>query len=200
MELRVLFATSNPGKLREAQALLASSGIELEGRPLWLGHEENGTTYLENARAKAAAAVRLSGAPVLAEDSGLEVDALGGLPGPRSARFAGPGATDEENNAKLLRLLEGVSEDERTARYRAVAVLLLPSGREVTGEGTFEGRIGTEPRGEGGFGYDPLFFPEEEGRTAAELSPEEKNARSHRGVALRRLAEVARDARLSEGA
>lgn len=200
MELRVLFATSNPGKLREAQALLASSGIELEGRPLWLGHEENGTTYLENARAKAAAAVRLSGAPVLAEDSGLEVDALGGLPGPRSARFAGPGATDEENNAKLLRLLEGVSEDERTARYRAVAVLLLPSGREVTGEGTFEGRIGTEPRGEGGFGYDPLFFPEEEGRTAAELTPEEKNARSHRGVALRRLAEVARDARLSEGA
>lgn len=196
MGLRVLFATSNPGKLREVRALLASSGIELEGRPLWLGHEETGTTYLENARAKAAAAMRLSGRPVLAEDSGLEVDALGGLPGPRSARFAGPGATDEENNAKLLRLLDEVPEDDRTARYRAVTVLLLPSGQEVTGEGTFEGRIGATPRGEGGFGYDPLFVPEGEKRTAAELTAEEKNARSHRGTALRRLVEAARGAGL----
>lgn len=200
MELAVLFATSNPGKLREAQALLASSGIELVGRPLWLGHEETGTTYLENARAKAAAAVRLSGVPVLAEDSGLEVDALGGLPGPRSARFAGPGATDEKNNTKLLRLLDGVPDAERTARYRALAILRLPSGREVVGEGTFEGRIGRGPRGEGGFGYDPLFEPEGEDRTAAELTSEEKNARSHRGAALRRLAEAARDAGLLEGA
>lgn len=196
MGLRVLFATSNPGKVREAQALLASSGIELEVRPLWLGHEETGATYLENARAKAAAAMRLSGSPVLAEDSGLEVDALGGLPGPRSARFAGPGAADGENNAKLLRLLDGVPEEDRTARYRAVAVLRLPSGREITGEGSFEGRIGTEPRGEGGFGYDPLFVPDGEERTAAELSPEEKNARSHRGAALRRLAEAVSEAGL----
>lgn len=189
MVLRAVFASSNPGKVREAQAILEGSGLELEVVPMWLGHTETGASYLENARLKAAATRRLTASAVVAEDSGLEVDALGGLPGPRSARFAGPRATDAENNDKLLRLLDGVAEETRTARYRAVAVLLLPSGREVVGEGTLEGRIATEPRGEGGFGYDPLFVVEGEDRTAAELSPEEKNAVSHRARALRALVE-----------
>jgi XTP/dITP diphosphohydrolase len=189
--LEALFATTNPGKVREVQAILDGTAMVITTVPMFLGHEETGLSYLENARLKAVAAVRLSGRAVLAEDAGLEVDALGGLPGPRSARFAGPAATDRDNNAKLLRLLDGVPEAERTARYRAVAVLVFPSGAQVTGEGTWEGRIATSPRGEGGFGYDPLFVPQGETRTAAELLPEEKNAASHRGQALR---VVARDA------
>jgi XTP/dITP diphosphohydrolase len=152
---------------------------------LWLGEVETGVTYEENARLKAHNAMRLLGAPVLAEDAGLEVDALGGVPGPRSARFSGEDATDVSNNDKLLRLLDGV--DERAARYRAVAVLVLPSGKEFIGSGTFEGEIAREPRGRGGFGYDPLFIPRGETRTAAELGPEEKDAISHRGLALRAL-------------
>ena len=185
--MKVVLATTNAGKVREASAILREVGIEVEVAPMFIGDEENGSTYLENARTKAAAVRRLIGRPVLAEDSGLEVDALAGLPGVRSARFAGSGATDGENNAKLLRLLEGMSE--RTARYRAVAVLLLPSGAEMVGTGVLEGTIATEPRGTGGFGYDPIFVPAGESRTAAELTRAEKDAISHRGRALRQLAE-----------
>lgn len=186
--MRVVLASANQGKAREAEAILRDRGIEIVTAPMWLGDVETGTTYLENARLKAAAAMRMLRRPVLAEDSGIEVDALGGLPGPRSARFAGGGASDADNNAKLLTLLSGTADAQRTARYRAVAVLLFPSGREVSGEGTFEGRIAHEPKGKGGFGYDPLFIPKDERRTAAELSPDEKNAISHRGNALRALA------------
>lgn len=188
--MEVVLASSNEGKAREARSILAPAGVEIATLPLWLGDVETGVTYLENARLKAAAAMRmLQGRAVLAEDSGLEVDALHGLPGPRSARFAGPTASDDDNNAKLLALLSGVDDAHRTARYRAVAVLLFPSGQELVGEGTFEGRIGAGPRGERGFGYDPLFVPEGEQRTAAELEPDEKNAISHRGRALRALVE-----------
>lgn len=192
--MQAVFATQNPGKLREAAAILEGSGLELVVPPMWIGQEETGLTYLENARAKAAAVARLTQRPVLAEDAGLEVDALAGLPGPRSARFAGPAATDEQNNAKLLQLLRDVADERRTARYRAVAILRLPSSAEVWAEGVFEGRIVAEPRGGGGFGYDPLFVPTGEHRTAAELTLEEKNAVSHRASALRGLVERLREA------
>lgn len=192
--MEVVCATSNAGKIREASAILAGTGLEIASVPLWLGEVETGTSYLENARLKAASALRLAQMPVLAEDSGLELDALGGLPGLRSARFAGAGATAERNNAKLLRLLDGVPDQERTARYRAVAVLLLPSGAELVGEGVWEGHIAAGPRGEGGFGYDPLFVPSGETRTAAELSEAEKNEISHRSRALRDLVERAQKA------
>ena len=192
--MRVLLTTSNEGKVREIRAILEGTGLDVDLVPVWLGDIESGTTYLENARLKAASALRLSNHAVLAEDSGLEVDALDGLPGIRSARFAGHGATDAENNAKLLRLLEHVPDAERSARYRAVAVLLLPSMAEYVGEGSWEGGIAHRARGRGGFGYDPLFVPTGESRTAAEMQPIEKNAVSHRGAVLRRLVEQARTA------
>lgn len=188
MSTEVVLASSNAGKAREARAILGPLGFEVVTLPIWLGDVETGSTYLDNARLKASAAMRMLQRPVLAEDSGLEVDALGGLPGPRSARFAGPGSSDADNNAKLLALLSNTDGAARTARYRAVAVLLFVDGREVVGEGTFEGAIATAPRGNGGFGYDPLFLPKGEERTAAELSPQEKDAISHRGAALRALA------------
>lgn len=183
--MKVLLATSNAGKLAEAREILADSPLEIVTVPMWLGDVETGTTYLENAELKAANAGRFVRLPVLAEDAGIEIDALHGAPGPRSARFAGPAATDNMNNAKLLRLLDGVTD--RTARYRAVAVLVLPSGKRFVGEGVFEGTIADEPRGTNGFGYDPLFVPAGETRTSAELSSEEKNALSHRGLALRAI-------------
>lgn len=193
--MRVVFASTNAGKAREASLVLAGSGIEVSTVDMWLGDIETGTTYLENARLKAIAALRILGLPVLAEDSGLEVDALGGLPGLYSARFAGPAATDEANNTKLLRLLDGTPDDQRTARYRAVALLLLPSGIEVSSEGTLEGHITTAPKGSGGFGYDPVFTPDGK-RTTAELTPKEKGAISHRGRALRGLVKSAKSAGL----
>jgi non-canonical purine NTP pyrophosphatase (RdgB/HAM1 family) len=187
--MEVVLATSNPGKAREFDDIFRGLGVTLRTAPMWLGEIETGTTYLENARLKAQSVQRLMHAPVLAEDAGLEVDALHGLPGIHSARFAGFAAKTSQNNAKLLRLLEGV--EQRTARYRAVAVLSLPSGAEFVGEGTLEGSIATAPRGDGGFGYDPLFVPEGGNRTAAELSPEEKNRFSHRARALGDLLEKA---------
>jgi non-canonical purine NTP pyrophosphatase (RdgB/HAM1 family) len=185
--MQVVLATSNPGKAREARSILEQSGFEVFTVPLWIGEVETGTTYLENARLKAQSAVRLLGRAVLAEDAGIEVDALGGRPGVRSARFAGPAATSAENNAKLLRLLDGVTEEKRTTRYRITAVLLLPSGEEIVGEGTLEGRIIDMPRGEGGFGYDPLFVPDGREQTVAEMRSEEKNVMSHRAQALREI-------------
>jgi XTP/dITP diphosphohydrolase len=183
----VVLATSNPGKVREARAILEAAGLTVATIPMWLGDIESGTTYLENARIKASSALRVVGRAVLAEDAGLEVDALRGLPGVRSARFAGPGATADDNNEKLVRLMDGVPAEERTARYRAVAVLLLPSGEELIGHGVLEGCIADKPRGDAGFGYDPLFVPEGYDRTAAELSEDEKNEISHRARALREI-------------
>ena len=184
--MEVVLATSNPNKAREAQAILGSD-FEVRTVPLWLGEVETGTSFLENARLKALAAGRLLRRPVLAEDAGIEVDALHGRPGVHSARFARPGATSGENNAKLLRLLEGVPREKRTARYRIAAVLLLPSGQEIVGEGTLEGIVIDAPQGEAGFGYDPLFVPEGEKRTVAEMRSDEKNLMSHRAQALREI-------------
>jgi XTP/dITP diphosphohydrolase len=185
--LEVVLATSNPGKAREARAILEGSGLSVRTVSIWLGEVETGLTYLDNARLKATAASRMLGVPVLAEDAGVEVDALNGLPGPRSGRFAGESATAVQNNDKLLRLLDRVPPERRAARYCVTAVLLLPSGVEYVGVGTLEGSVLETPRGEAGFGYDPLFVPDGQERTVAEMRVEEKNIMSHRALALRDL-------------
>jgi XTP/dITP diphosphohydrolase len=183
--MRIVLATSNPGKAREVKAILGAAGHDVLTPPLWLGEIESGDSFLENARIKAWSAARLiPGAAVLAEDAGMEVDALAGKPGVHSARFAGPGAKVSGNVAKVLELLEGVPDAERTGRYRIVAVLVLPTGAELVGEGTLEGRILTERQGTGGFGFDPIFMPDGETRTVGELREDEKNVTSHRARAL----------------
>lgn len=189
--MRVLVGTTNPGKLREILAILGDiPGIAwvAPGDVLLPEVAETGETFLENALGKARAIARATGLPTLAEDSGLEVEALGGAPGVRSARFAGEPPDHEANNRKLLASLAGARN--RRARFRTVAALALPNGRVWTGEGTLEGEIAPEPRGSGGFGYDPLFIPRGETRTLAELSPEEKNRLSHRRRALEALRPV----------
>jgi XTP/dITP diphosphohydrolase len=189
---RVVIASTNAGKVMEIRQILSGLGLELLTAGEvggWPDIHETGTTYRDNALIKGRSVVELTGIAALADDSGIEVDALGGEPGVYSARFSGPRATDESNNALLVSRLRGVPEERRTARYRCVAAVVTPEGREYVGEGTCEGRIAFEPRGSGGFGYDPWFIPEGETRTMAELTPEEKDAISHRGKALRRLAE-----------
>jgi XTP/dITP diphosphohydrolase len=190
-----VIASTNPGKIVEVRQILEKLPLRLLSREEvggWPEIEETGSTFLENALLKARAVSSFTGQAALADDSGIEVDALDGAPGVRSARFAGPHATDEENNARLVEALDGVPPERRTARYRCVAVVVSPEGEEIAGVGSCEGRIALEPRGSGGFGYDPWFVPEGESRTMAELSPEEKHAISHRGKALRGLAEQLR--------
>lgn len=184
---RLVLASANPGKLRELAALVAPAGFELVSQAA-LGIAavpETGTSFLENALLKARHAARGAGLPALADDSGLEVDALGGSPGVRSARFAGEGASDAANLALLLAGLEGVAEARRGARYQCVVVWVRTADdpEPLIGSGTWQGRIALAPRGSGGFGYDPAFIPAGERRTAAELAPEEKNRVSHRAQA-----------------
>jgi XTP/dITP diphosphohydrolase len=186
---KLLIATNNPGKVREYEDLLGDlSGVEItfparEG--LSLEVVESGRTFEENARLKAGAFCAVSGLPTLADDSGLEVDALDGAPGVRSARYAGPGASDIDRYRKLLAVLAGVPPDRRSARFRCVVALALPDGQVHTAEGACEGEIGFAPRGEFGFGYDPVFIVAgQEGRTMAELEPEVKNCISHRARAV----------------
>jgi XTP/dITP diphosphohydrolase len=184
--IKLLVATNNPGKVREYQVLLkglpltltypAQEGIDIEV-------EEIGSTFAQNARLKATAYARTSGLLTLADDSGLEVDALGGEPGTRSARFAGPLASDEDRYRLLLSKLEGVPWQQRTARFRCVIAVARPQGEVHTAQGTCEGVIAFEPRGEHGFGYDPVFYVLEHGQTMAELEPEVKNRISHRARA-----------------
>lgn len=191
---RVVVATANRGKLEEIRSALSFPGWEfvtaadLGAEPLEV--EETGTTFIANARLKAHAYHEAFGLPALADDSGLEVDVLGGAPGVFSSRYADDccGGGDSANNARLLLELEEVPAEDRTARFRSVIVLVDEQGSETVAEGSCEGSIGFEPRGTGGFGYDPLFLPEvTPGRTMAELSLEEKNGISHRGAALRAL-------------
>jgi XTP/dITP diphosphohydrolase len=188
---RAVLASANPGKLRELAALLAPRGFELLSQSaLGIGSvAETGTTFLDNALIKARHASAAAGLPALADDSGIEVDALGGRPGVRSARFAGEGADDAANLARLLGELAGVPEARRGARYQCVVVWVRAADdpAPLTGTGTWEGRIALTPRGSGGFGYDPAFIPAGERRTAAELSAEEKNRVSHRALAARAL-------------
>lgn len=189
---RVIVATANRGKLAEIRSALDFEGWEfvtaadLGCEPLEV--EETGDTFEANARLKAHAYHDAFGLPALADDSGLEVDVLGGAPGVYSSRYAGPDATDADNNRKLLAALADVPPVRRTARFRSVIVLVAADGVETVASGTCEGVIGFEPRGDGGFGYDPLFLPAAmPGRTMAELELAEKNAISHRGAALRAL-------------
>jgi len=201
---QLVVATRSAHKLRELRQLLdldharliSLDELGVAGEPV-----EDGLTFETNARIKARFAARATGLPALADDSGIEVEALGGLPGVRTRRYAGPDATDEENNAKLLRELAAVPAERRGARYvcvLAVAVpdLAAPGGLHLqTRRGTTRGRIGFESRGSGGFGYDPLFEPARErlgGRTFGEYSASEKDAISHRGRAARRMAPLLR--------
>jgi XTP/dITP diphosphohydrolase len=189
--MRVVLASGNPGKLRELSALLGPLGFELTTQSA-LGIEpppETGSTFLENALLKARYAARLSSLPALADDSGIEIDALGGRPGVYSARYAGKQASDAENNEKLLQELQGIPQQRRTARYQCVIVFVrhAEDASPLVASGTWDGTILGAPRGSGGFGYDPLFMPRGLERTAAELEPELKNQLSHRGQALAML-------------
>ncbi len=193
---KLIIATNNPGKFREFQQLLESCGWELVA-PGDLGIdidvEESGQTYAENARIKATAYAKASGLVALADDSGIEVDALDGRPGVHSARYGGPGLSDADRVQLLLRELADVPDDRRTARFRAVIAIATPDGEVRYAEGVVEGRIGREPRGENGFGYDPVFVLPDRGLTTAQLSPEEKNRISHRGRAAERAKAILKE-------
>jgi XTP/dITP diphosphohydrolase len=190
---RFVLATANPDKAAEIVAVLRDAGApaELTPRPPDVAEvEETGATLEENARLKAAAHCAATGLPAIADDTGLEVDALGGAPGVYSARFAGPDATYADNVARLLERLAGVEPRNRTARFSTVAVAHWPDGREVAAIGEVDGTIAEAPRGSQGFGYDPVFVPAEgDGRTFAEMAAAEKHALSHRGRAFRTLAD-----------
>ncbi|MGQ9824081.1 MAG: XTP/dITP diphosphatase [Desulfotomaculales bacterium] len=184
---KIVLASRNPGKIRELRALLAPlkvAVVSLENYPALPEVEEDGATFTENAVKKACFAAAATGLWALADDSGLEVDYLGGAPGVFSARFAGPGGGDRANNEKLLRLLAGVPLEKRTARFRCVVAVASPEKEVYTAEGACEGVIAFAPRGDKGFGYDPLFYVPSFGKTFAELDPEVKNAVSHRAKAL----------------
>jgi XTP/dITP diphosphohydrolase len=186
----VVLATRNKGKIKELAAMLAGFDVLVLGLDEFphIGEiAETGATFAENARIKAEAVAKATGQVAVADDSGLEVDALSGAPGVYSARYAGENATDADNNEKLLAALADAPPNRRAARFKCAMTARAPSGVEITAEGAWEGRIALAPAGAGGFGYDPLFFDPEPGKTAAELSPEQKNARSHRGRALREL-------------
>lgn len=187
---RFVLASANPHKVAEIRAILLGAGIELVPRPSDVPDvDETGATLEDNARLKARALCSATGLPAIADDTGLEVDALAGAPGVRSARYAGEGATDADNVAKLLADLDGSTN--RHARFITVALALWPDGREAVALGVVEGEITTKPRGAGGFGYDPVFIPTEgDGRTFAEMTPTEKHTISHRGRALRHLANL----------
>jgi XTP/dITP diphosphohydrolase len=191
--MRLVLATANPDKAEEIRVVLHDAGVDVDLVPRPAGVpevDETGETLEENARLKAVALCDATGLPAVADDTGLSVDALFGAPGVCSARFAGEGATYADNVAKLLRELRDVPAPERTARFTTVALARWPDGREVAAIGDVEGTIGGEARGDGGFGYDPLFVPVEgDGRTFAEMTAAEKHRVSHRGRAFRTLAD-----------
>jgi XTP/dITP diphosphohydrolase len=198
--MRILVATMNAGKLREYERLLADvPGLELQPMASLSKRVdvlEDRDTFVGNALKKATEIAAIAGMPCLADDSGLEVDALGGRPGVYSARYAGEGATDAKNNAKLLDELNSTADDARTARFRCAIVIVDESGTELaTAEGACEGVIGRDPKGTHGFGYDPLFIPDGYTRSMAELGPETKNEISHRAKAAAKLAPLLRQLR-----
>jgi XTP/dITP diphosphohydrolase len=185
----IVLATRNAGKMKEFQQLLQNFPVEIQNLndfgPI-PEVEEDGETFDENAYKKAFSTAKVLGLPAIADDSGLVVEVLGGAPGVRSARYAGENATDEENIAKLLQEMTG--KTERHAAFECVISIAVPSGPALTYEGRCDGEITTEPRGESGFGYDPVFYCPEYGKTFAELSSQEKNSISHRGKALKEVA------------
>jgi XTP/dITP diphosphohydrolase len=187
---KVVMASGNPGKLRELASLLEGLNIEVLAQSDFgvEDAEETGTTFAENSLIKARHAADATGLPAIADDSGLAVDALQGAPGVYSARYSGADATDQENVAKLLQAMRAVGEPSRGAAFHCVATFVLPDdSKPLVADGEWRGEILTTAKGDGGFGYDPIFLDSASGRSAAELAPEEKNARSHRGQALRKL-------------
>lgn len=186
--MKIIMATSNENKVREVREMLEGSDLEivsLKEAGISADIDENGTTFAENALIKARAIRDISKQIVMADDSGLVIDALGGEPGVYSARFMGEDTSYDIKNGEILRRLENVPEEDRSARFVCAIAIAYPEGREETFEGFFEGRIAHKAAGENGFGYDPIFYVPERGCTSAELSPEEKNSMSHRGKALR---------------
>jgi len=193
-----VLASGNAHKIAEFNGFFAASGLDLRLIPMKEAGfdgvvEENGLSFAENAYVKAKTVAEATGQTVLADDSGLCVDALGGAPGIRSARYAGTHGDDDANNEKLLGELENVPDGERTARYVCALCVVFPDGGSAVTEGTVEGRILREKKGSGRFGYDPLFWYEPLGRTFAELTPAEKETVSHRGEALRKMIPVFRE-------
>jgi XTP/dITP diphosphohydrolase len=189
---KLIVATKNKGKIKEIMEILDGlpyEVISMEQVGISDDIEENGSTFEENALIKARALHKITGQMVMADDSGLEVDHLGGAPGIYSSRFAGEGATDEDKNKKLLSLLEGVPLEKRTARFVCVIAVIFPNGKHFTVRGTCEGFIGFKAEGSNGFGYDPLFFMSEYNMTTAQMSSEQKHKISHRGKALRLMVE-----------
>ncbi len=187
---KFIMATHNRHKVTELQRILAPLGIEVATADL-PEVEETGKTFEENAELKARSACQATGLPSVADDSGIAVDALNGAPGVYSARYAGPDATDEDRNRKLLDELRDVPDDKRTARFVSAVCCAFPDGETITVTGVCEGRVAHAPRGTDGFGYDPVFLVGK--KTYAELTPSEKDAVSHRGKALRLLAERLRE-------
>jgi XTP/dITP diphosphohydrolase len=191
---RLAIASKNAHKLRELGRICRDWPVEwltVQNHPgPWPDVDEPHDTYLDNALEKARAVAQALGVPAIADDSGIEVDALNGGPGPRSARFAGEGASDADNLAKLIGLVADMQPVARMARYRCVAAIAWPDARTLHAEGTCEGTLIGQPRGDRGFGYDPVFVPQGERRTMAELGDEEKDRISHRGRAFRALAEL----------
>lgn len=191
---RIIFATGNAGKIREISAIMADTGMEvfsMKEAGIRVAIEENGSTYEENAliKARAVASMAEDGDIVMADDSGLEIDYLNKEPGVYSARYLGEDTSYRVKNADLIRRLEGVPDDQRTARFVCAIAAVLPGGMELTVRAAIEGRIGYEEKGENGFGYDPIFYVPEFQKTTAELTEAEKNAVSHRGKALRLMKE-----------
>lgn len=190
---KIIFATGNAGKMKEIREILADLPVEIYSMKeagIVTEIEENGKTFEENAKIKAKAVAGCVSDPetiVLADDSGLEIDALNGEPGVYSARYLGEDTSYRVKNQNLIDRLEGVPEEERTARFVCVIAAAFPDGTVTATKGTIEGKIGYEERGTNGFGYDPIFYLPDMSRTTAELSPEEKNAVSHRGKALREM-------------
>lgn len=189
---RIVFATGNAGKIKEIRAIMADAGLEvisMMDAGIRIDIEENGKTYEENALIKARAVAACTEDIVMADDSGLEIDYLNREPGVYSARYLGEDTPYSVKNANLISRLEGVPEEKRTARFVCAIAAVLPGGRELTTRATIEGRIDYEEKGQGGFGYDPIFYVPEFGKTTAELTEEEKNQVSHRGKALRLMKE-----------
>lgn len=196
---QIIFATGNTGKMREIRSILDDLRVpvlSMKEAGIQVDIEENGTSFEENALIKARAVTAEKEARdsvILADDSGLEIDALNGEPGIYSARYLGEDTPYDVKNRELISRLDGVPEDRRTARFVCAIAAVLADGREFTVRGVIEGRIGYEQKGQGGFGYDPIFYVPEYGKTTAEMSPEEKNLISHRGKALMLMKEVLKD-------
>ena len=191
--MKIIFATGNENKLREIRQITENMGIEIvsmKDAGYYTEVEETGTTFEENAYLKASAIAKKCNLPTLADDSGLEIDYLNKEPGIYSSRFMGEDTPHSVKNAELLRRMEGVPDEKRTARFVCAICLVRPDGSSETVKATMEGRVGYKSAGKNGFGYDPIFFLPERGCTSAELSPEEKNKISHRGKALRMMRDI----------